>query len=141
MIKFTGDLKGGGRLIGLGLSRSNCERLLDHKPINIDMRQDLALPWNGKIVLLADETEQALTDSLRDFIDEDTIMHIDPRLETPPPSQPTPLRVHVSAARDDAHGTFVMFDFGARGKFGLSLEQARALAILIADETGKAEKL
>jgi|SRR5215831_17040734 len=140
MIKFTGDVKGGGRLIGLGLSRNNCERLLDHKPIEVDLREDLALPWKGKIVLLADETEQALVHSMRDLIDEDTIVHADPRLAEAPPSQEK-LRLQVCATRDEAHGTFVMFNFGSRGRFGLTPEQARAMADLIVEEAKKAEQL
>lgn len=44
MIKFTGLTPEGARLIGLGLSRANCELLLQHKPIRIDLVADLNIP-------------------------------------------------------------------------------------------------
>lgn len=67
MIKFHAK-RDGVHVLGLGLSRANCERLLAGKPILIkldDMRKlGAAIPWEGEIVLLAGETEASITDDM-----------------------------------------------------------------------------
>lgn len=73
VIKFTAKKPDGSTLVGLGLSRANCERLLAGQPIVVEAIS-LGLPWNGTIALFAGETEAAL---VRDFdrlglIDRDT---------------------------------------------------------------------
>ena len=83
MIKFTGSTEKGGTLIGLGLSRKNCERLLQHKPIIIDLEHDLNLPFPGKIVILGGETEESMTAELREFITPETEIYAEPGLEDP----------------------------------------------------------
>lgn len=52
MVKFSGTTEGGGRLIGIGLSRRNCELLLAGQPISFSLRE-LGLrvvDANGQIV-------------------------------------------------------------------------------------------
>jgi hypothetical protein len=139
MIKFVADTEGGGRLIGLGLSRGNCERLLAHKPISIDMRKDLRLPWKGEILLLADENEKALRHSLRNFITEETIVHEDDSyVEEPKPAEP--MQMSVSAANDGGRD-FILIDLnGPRSRFGLTAEEARRLAEALVEQAAKVEK-
>ena len=66
MIKFHGVASDGGELIGIGLSRENCTRLLAGKPIHIklsDMAQT-GLQLRGEILIIGGETEQSITDEL-----------------------------------------------------------------------------
>jgi hypothetical protein len=138
MIKFVADTEGGGRLIGLGLSRGNCERLLAHKPISIDLRKDLQLPWKGAILLLADETEKALRHSLREFINEETVVHVDDSY-VEEPAAPGPMQMSVSAANDGGRD-FVLIDLnGPRSRFGLTAAEARRLAEALVEQAAKVE--
>jgi hypothetical protein len=50
--------------IVLGLSRLNCERLLDNKPIMVDGRL-VGLPTGVRVVLLGGETEDEIVEDLR----------------------------------------------------------------------------
>lgn len=64
MIKFHGESEGGRHLLGIGLSRKNCEKLLAGQPIHfsIDEMEGSGLPWKGDVLIIAGETEQAMTD-------------------------------------------------------------------------------
>ena len=66
MIKFHGVATDGGELIGLGLSRKNCEKLLAGQPIHIKLSDmaDSGLAMKGEILLIGGETEQSITDEL-----------------------------------------------------------------------------
>lgn len=64
MIKFLGQ-RNGRPMIGLGLSRGNCDRLIEGRPIFIDLKVMLAdLPdydLNEAVVLIfGGETEEAM---------------------------------------------------------------------------------
>jgi len=82
VIKFIGKRKSNGHtVVGLGLSRRNCELLLQDKPIEVDvskMRPELAIT----ILIVGGENEQAIRDTL------------DPDRETPvhemPPGDANP---------------------------------------------------
>ena len=62
MIKGRIQTKNGGATLLLGLSRTNCERLLDNKPILVTkaMLVALGLPGVTEIVLIAGETEESI---------------------------------------------------------------------------------
>lgn len=77
MIKFTATLPDGRRLVGLGLSRANCERLLADQPIVVDTQIQLGLPWRGEILLFAGESEAALVRRLDELgvVGPETVIH------------------------------------------------------------------
>jgi hypothetical protein len=61
VIKFQAVNEKGEQVMGIGLSRENCNRLLTGLPIIL--RPDaLGIPWPGEIVIFAGETEESLTD-------------------------------------------------------------------------------
>ncbi len=76
MVKFSGVTnEGKGRLIGIALSRKNCEKLLDGQPIAFDLAE-LGLrvqpvgepyPLLGHVVIVAGETEQEIMDELQEI--------------------------------------------------------------------------
>lgn len=76
MVKFGGETQDGkGRLIGIALSRRNCEKLLEGQPITFDLaelglrvvpiRGEPRLPRIGQVLIVAGETEQAILDELQ----------------------------------------------------------------------------
>jgi hypothetical protein len=85
MIKFVCRGKQPGQtMIGLGLSRLNCERLLAGQPILIDAKTALNLPWPIEIALFAGEDEKALITELKkagfELPSDPARIHIDPKL-------------------------------------------------------------
>ena len=66
MIKFHGTASDGSELIGIGLSRENCHRLLAGKPIHIKLADMAAtgLKMKGEILLIGGETGESITDLL-----------------------------------------------------------------------------
>lgn len=65
MIKAVAGGPGGPSTVILGLSRMNTERLLDNQPILVSLRElHRSLP-DIKVLLLAGETEDVLTEDLR----------------------------------------------------------------------------
>lgn len=144
MIKFTMNGEGGARIIGLGLSRANCDRLLDHQPIHIDLRKDLHLPWKGAIVILAGETEKDMQDALREFITEDTIIvHVDPRLEeeSEPEHEPKFQQLSIQTAHTEERGWFVLLEFPSHmaRKCGITAKAARAMSAALVNAAEEAE--
>lgn len=142
MIKFTGTAKDGGRLIGLGLSRGNCERLLDNRPIKIDLRADLNIPFKGEIVLLAGETEATIAHALRDFIAPDAVVHVDEGLADPREVVAMPIKnvpgFQCTVGADLDRGK-VVFDLQGKAvtQFGLTADGARRLAEVLVREAHK----
>jgi len=73
MIKFTATTKDGKRLLGLGLSHVNLDRLREGKPINID---GTSVGIEGLDVLIfAGETEASMAKALKPSITAETILH------------------------------------------------------------------
>ena len=72
MIKFLGE-KEGRPMLGLGLSRGNCEKLLQGKPIFIDLKvmmmnvQDLPNLNEATILIFGGENEAAMQRDLGSF--------------------------------------------------------------------------
>lgn len=75
MIKFLG-VKDGRPMLGLGLSRGNCRKLLEGKPIFIDLKvllgtSDLRADLNDATVLIfGGETEEAMIEDLKNGVGE-----------------------------------------------------------------------
>lgn len=80
MLKFLGTL-GGRPTIGLGLSRANCGRLLEGKPIFIDLRVMLMdvekLPNlnEATILIFGGENEEAMQLNLGEFTSGSPAIH------------------------------------------------------------------
>lgn len=66
MIKFTAEVQGNPkrRILGIGLSRENCERLLAGEPIQVDAMA-VGMPAFEGLFIMAGETEQAMYDELK----------------------------------------------------------------------------
>jgi len=148
MIKFSGDSQDDGRLIGVGLSRGNCERLLAGIPISLDLRKDFNIPWRGLILLMGGENEQAIADEMAPWITPDTKIIHDPSLdEAPAPATGGFAKAPVEKseagfkAAVGAENGMVVFDMGNKGvtSFGLTPEGALRLAEVLATEAAKAE--
>jgi hypothetical protein len=64
MIKALGTAKDGRRVVLLGLSRLNTERLLDGKPIRVDLQAQLGVAGGDIILICAGETESDIAAEL-----------------------------------------------------------------------------
>lgn len=62
MIKASGATGGGRKLMVLGLSRANTERLLDNQPIRFDGKE---FGFDGDVLILGGETEADIVQDLR----------------------------------------------------------------------------
>jgi hypothetical protein len=58
MVKFLATQADGRRLLGLGLSRANCNRLLAGEPIAFKLEAIPGLEAKGDVIIFAGETEQ-----------------------------------------------------------------------------------
>ena len=65
MIKFRATDDKNQPILGIGLSRENCNRLLEGQPIVL-WPQETNIDWPGSIVIFAGEDEQSMTKELRD---------------------------------------------------------------------------
>jgi hypothetical protein len=68
MIKFAATKMVGGReipVVGLGLSRENCRRLLLGQPICVSL-DELVPSLEAEVILFAGETEEAMAKEFRD---------------------------------------------------------------------------
>jgi hypothetical protein len=63
MIKFRGE-DNGKPLVGIGLSRKNCERLLAGDPIKFNLRE-VGLPLDIEVLVFAGETEQSMYEQFK----------------------------------------------------------------------------
>lgn len=83
MLKFTFSTKDKRPALGLGLSRTNCARLLAGQPIQIRCA-DVGLPYPLTILLMAGETERTLMETLQkagfELPTDPAKIHIDPKL-------------------------------------------------------------
>lgn len=81
MIKFKAYNAKGEDICGIGLSRANCEKLLEGHPIGL--RPDsMELPWPGEIILIAGETEEAIATAFKraGLLGPETEIRVDPKL-------------------------------------------------------------
>jgi len=83
VIKFTVRRRDGVTVVGLGLSRANCERLLLDQPVPVNLR-DLNLTGEDagavELLIFAGETEAAMADRMRrlHLIGPETVVHGEP---------------------------------------------------------------
>jgi hypothetical protein len=68
MIKAVAGTDDGQTLIILGLSRMNCEKLLEDQPIKIDTRTQLGIEGGPSVLLFAKESEDDLQETMKKFI-------------------------------------------------------------------------
>lgn len=80
MLKFTATKGDGGKIVGLGLTRANIERMMAGQPVLVHAR-DLNLPYDLDITLIFGEDEAAIEKMLRDggMIGPNTKKHTEPR--------------------------------------------------------------
>jgi hypothetical protein len=144
MIKFIGETQDGGRLIGIGLSRSNCDKLLEHHPIRINLRTDLNIPWRGEILIIAGESEATLTEELSPLIGPETVVTGDkPDQQELSEARRTKLvdgfRCEITV---DPEKKMIVFQMAAPvDSFGLTAEGARRLAAELLTRAAQCEKL
>jgi len=74
MIKAVALYEDGRKLVILGLSRINTEKLLTDKPIMIDLEADLHLPGAPRLIIMGGETEADILTQLNEkgLIDAET---------------------------------------------------------------------
>lgn len=73
MIKFTATINDKRKLLGLGLTHTNLDRLRDNQSINIKGKS-VGLD-NLEILIFAGETEESIADQLAQYITAETIVH------------------------------------------------------------------
>lgn len=77
MIKAAAEKQDGSLLLVFGLSRRNCELILDGKPIliNIEKFRHMAAAATAKkieICIMGGETEEAIAEELKEFVGPET---------------------------------------------------------------------
>lgn len=82
MIKVSLEKDDGTTIVGLGLSRRNCELLLEGKPILVNAKEMLTdgKPL-GEILLFAGEDEQIMARWFQEFIGPETRVYVDPKIK------------------------------------------------------------
>jgi hypothetical protein len=78
MLQAIAELKDGKKLMILGLTRKNLERLLDGRPIKFDATK---LGYPGFISIFVGETEATMTEDLAEFMDSNTKFSVDKSLD------------------------------------------------------------
>ena len=68
MVKAGGTSADGKRFVVLGLSRENCKRLLEGKPIQVDVEKDLGISGGPVVILVGGETEETIAESLKGML-------------------------------------------------------------------------
>lgn len=68
MIKAILETKGGGKMLVIGLSKMNCEKILAGQPIHFT---NSALPMEGinQVLVMGGETEEAIGEELAKALD------------------------------------------------------------------------
>ena len=90
LTKATGS---GEQLVILGLSRLNCEKLLEGRPIHIELSL-LGLPTTLEVLLVGGETEEAIRLELEKGLAGEKSSIKEPETDDAPPFTPTPVKVH-----------------------------------------------
>lgn len=87
MIKAVAQGPDGRPLLILGLSRKNTERLLEGRPIPVELRDLFGI--DAVVLIVAGETEDAIVDELRAHASPEIEMTVEVECRTPfPPSGP-----------------------------------------------------
>lgn len=68
MIKALGTTGEGRQLIILGLSRANMDRLVQDKPIKVDLAKDLGIEGGGIVLIVGGENEAAIQAQLEKVV-------------------------------------------------------------------------
>lgn len=71
MLKFSATTATGSKLVGLGLTDENIERLRAGKPIHVDLRE-MNLPYDIQILVFAGKDESALRAALQPLVGPNT---------------------------------------------------------------------
>jgi hypothetical protein len=68
VIKFHGESTSGRHMLGIGLSRKNCEKLLAGQAIHFDLEsmEGSGFPWKGEVLIVGGETEEDITMQMHD---------------------------------------------------------------------------
>jgi hypothetical protein len=77
MLKMVGEARGGRKLVILGLSHMNLQRLKQGKPIHFP-GEDVALA-GVEVMIFSGKTEQSMARDLADLVGPGTQTKIDPR--------------------------------------------------------------
>jgi len=83
MVTALANTPDGERVIVLGVSRSNIERLLAGHPIDVTAESHPGFPPDLIIAIFFRETERDLTQSLQELITEQTKVTVVPREKLP----------------------------------------------------------
>jgi hypothetical protein len=78
MIKFSAFSHDGKKLVGIGLSEMNLQKLREGCPIKIGGDEVDVL--DTEILIFYGKTEKEMHEKLKGFIDPETETHIDPRM-------------------------------------------------------------
>jgi len=81
MIKFVFDDAKKRTNLGLGISRENVDRLVEGKPIRVDLRE-MDITVDGSVMIYFAETDLDLQQAVVEFIGPETKVNIDPRLKS-----------------------------------------------------------
>lgn len=74
MVKFVASRENGRKIVGIGITAGNIERLRNGKPIHIHL-EELGLPWACEVMIIYGDTEQSLADDLKGLIGPDTVVN------------------------------------------------------------------
>lgn len=84
MIIARADTKDGKPLLLFGLSKENITRLMDNQPIRMQPDTHPGIPEGWSIMIMYGETEASIALQLRaaGFMDKNTVVKMDPRLNS-----------------------------------------------------------
>jgi hypothetical protein len=74
MIKFVARAGDGRRVLGLGLSRVNIERLMQNRPIHFSGNEVGLAGWD--VLIFFGETEAKIAEHLQELIGPDTLVSV-----------------------------------------------------------------
>jgi hypothetical protein len=82
MVKFVFDTSDGRSNLGLGVTRENVKRLIQGKPIRVNLPEmHRGLVIDGDVMIYFGETERDLQQAVAEFIGPETKVTVDPRLK------------------------------------------------------------
>ena len=78
MVKMVATHEDGSKILMLGLSQENVNRLKEGKPILFGT-EDLGLGWNGRVCIFYGKTEHDMLEDVSGWIGPHSKISIDPR--------------------------------------------------------------